>query len=295
MIRCLHCHAETSNGLALCELCTRAVLTYLEFAGVYFRNLARWRPGRAGARPVPGSREPQGEATGVAADRISRALDEAGAEMVAHALQLADDRPGIVIPAPDDEATQFLALVDLLTANLTSMSTLDWIGEFVTSMRHMEARLRRLTEQVVPGWYAGACQTCGLSTYVVPGLTWVTCKHFVTVVGEDGRRHTVDTGCGATTYARDHLDVVLNESRGWVAGPMRLAEALVVLLDTETSPPRLHKRISKWGERGQLEIIRRLDEDGDEVGPKRYRLGDVLDLLQREGQTRTSDVVPESA
>jgi hypothetical protein len=278
VIRCLHCHAETSNGLALCELCTRAVLTYLEFAGIYFRNLARWRPGRAGARPVPGSREPQGEASGVAADRISRALDEAGAEMVAHALQLADDRPHIVIPDPDDEATQFLALVDLLTEHITSMSTLDWIGEFVTSMRHMEARLRRLTEEYVPGWYAGGCRNCGSGTYVVPGLTWVTCR-----------------ACGTTTYARDHLDVVLDESRGWVAGPMRLAEALVALLDTEMSVPRLHKRISKWGERGQLDTIRRLDEDGDEVGPKRYRLGDVLDLLKREGQTRTSDEIPESA
>ena len=274
MIRCLHCHAETSNGLALCELCTRAVLTYLEFAGVYFRNLARWRPGRAGSRPVPGSREPQGEATGVAADRISRALDEAGAELVAHVLQLADDRPCIEIPAPDDEATQFVALVDLLTINLVSMSTLGWIGEFVTSMRQMESRLRRLTETYVPGWYAGGCRACGSGTYVVPGLTWVTCQ-----------------ACGVTTYARDHLDVVLDESRGWVARPMRIAEALVALLDTEQSVPRLHKRISKWGERGQLEIVRRLDEDGDEVGPKCYRLGDVLDLLRREGQTRTSESV----
>lgn len=274
MIRCLHCHAETSNGLALCELCTRAALTYLEFAAVYFRNLARWRPGRAGSRPVPGSREPQGEATGVAADRISRALDEAGAEMVGHALQLADDRPGIVIPAPDDEATQFVALANLLTAHLTSMSTLDWIGEFVTSMRQMEARLRRLTEAYVPGWYAGACRACGSGTYVVPGLTWVTCQ-----------------ACGVTTYARDHLDVVLDESRGWVARPMRIAEALVALLDTEQSVPRLHKRISKWGERGQLEVVRRLDDDGDPTGPKCYRLGEVLDLLQREGQTRTSESV----
>lgn len=269
MIRCLHCHAETSNGLALCELCSRAVLTYLEFAGVYFRNLARWRPGRAGSRPVPGSREPAGTGASAASDRISRALDEAGAEMVAHALQLADDRPHVQIPAPDDEATQFAALVDLLTANLTSMSTLDWIGEFVVSMRQMEARLRRLTETYVPGWYAGGCRACGSGTYVVPGLTWVTCQ-----------------ACGVTTYARDHLDLVLEESRAWVARPRPIAEALVALLDTEQSVPRLYERIHKWGQRGAISTVRALDDDGDPTGPKRYRLGEVLDLLQREGQTR---------
>ena len=274
MIRCLHCHAETSNGLALCELCTRAVLTYLEFAAVYFRNLARWRPGRAGSRPVPGSREPSGSDAGGATDRISRALDEAGAQMVAHALQLAEDRPYVVIPEPDDEATQFLAITNLLTEHITSMSTLDWIGDFVTSMRQMEARLRRLTEEYVPGWYAGGCRNCGAATYVVPGLTWVTCR-----------------ACGVTTYARDHLDVILDEARGWVARPMRLAEAVVALVDTEMSVPRLHKRISKWGERGQMQTVRRLDDEGDPVGPKSYRLGEVLDLLKREGQTRTSDTI----
>ena len=44
MIRCLHCAAETSNGLALCDLCRRAAETCLEFIPIYFGNLARWRP-----------------------------------------------------------------------------------------------------------------------------------------------------------------------------------------------------------------------------------------------------------
>lgn len=290
MIRCEHCNAETTNGLALCELCTRAVLTYLEFAAVYFQNLARWRPGRAGSRPVPSSREPQSPGQGAADDRISRALDEAGAEMVAHALQLADDRPSIEIPAPDDEATQFLSLCNLMTEHLTSMSTLDWVGEFVTSMRQMEARLRHLTETYVPGWYAGSCQRplgfdddgavvrCGARTYVVPGVTWVTCG-----------------ACGTTTYARDHLPLILEESRGWVARPKRLAEAVVALVDGEMSVPRLHERIRKWEQRDKLIADRQLDAEGDPTGPKRYRLGDVLDLVSREGTTRTSLVVAEAS
>jgi hypothetical protein len=56
MIDCKHCGATTSNGLALCELSQMAAAKSLEFLPVYFRNLARWRPGRAGSRPVPGSR-----------------------------------------------------------------------------------------------------------------------------------------------------------------------------------------------------------------------------------------------
>ena len=84
---------------------------------------------------------------------------------------------------------------------------------------------------------------------------------------------------------------------------MRLAEAVVALGDTEQSVPRLHKRISKWGEERKrrvirdgeavtlvtppkIEVYRRRDDDGDEVGPKRFRLGDVLDLLRSEGATR---------
>lgn len=281
MIRCLHCGAETSNGLALCELCRMGAAKVLEFLPVYFRNLARWRPGRAGARPVPGSRIPSSGAT-VANDRVSRALDEAGNALTTWARKLTDDR-GIKPPIADDEAAQMAALCRWFAENLTSIATLDWCGDFICNERHPkgvecdglghhEYRLQCLTLNVAPGWYAGACGNCGAPTHVVPGLTWVTCQM-----------------CGVTTYARDHLDTVLDEARGWVARPMRIAEALVALIDTEQSVPRLHKRISKWGERGQIEALRRLDSDGDEVGPKRFRLGEVLDLLYSEGQTRTSD------
>lgn len=84
---------------------------------------------------------------------------------------------------------------------------------------------------------------------------------------------------------------------------MRLAEAIVALIDTEQSVPRLHKRISKWGETRtrkvkrdgetikitvppRLTSHRKRDTDGDLVGPKRYRLGDVLDLIHAQGETR---------
>lgn len=265
---CLHCQAETTNGLALCDLCQMFASRCLELLPVYFVNLARWRPGRAGSRPVPGSREPSSGAT-AATDRVSVALDEVGNDLTTWARALADDRMSDDLPASNDEAAAVRVACWFLGANLTSVATLEWAGLMVVALADHEERLRNLTEQVAPGWYAGSCSLCQSPTYVVPGLTWVTCR-----------------SCGSTTYARDHLNVVLSEARGWVAAPMRLAEAVVALTDAETSVPRLHKRISKWGERGQIETVRRIDEDGDPVGARRYRLGEVLDRLSSEGATR---------
>ena len=268
---CLHCTAETSNGLALCDLCQMFASRCLELLPVYFVNLARWRPGRAGARPVPGSREPSSGAT-AATDRVSVALDEVGNDLTTWARALADDRMTDDLPASNDEVAAVRVACWFLGANLTSVATLEWAGLLVVGLADAEERLRELTEQVAPGWYAGQCGLCSAATYVVPGLTWVTCR-----------------GCGSTTYARDHLDVVLGEARGWIAAPMRLAEAVVALTDAETSVPRLYERIKKWGQRDRIETVRTIDSDGDPTGPKRHRLGDVLDLLSTEGATRSDE------
>lgn len=266
---CLSCSAETTNGLTLCGACRTKATIDLEYLPVYFRNLDRWRPGRSGARLVPGSREPQGAFTkpDTQGDRISRALNEAGADLTGWARCLADDRAVELPTQSTDEADTIAAVCHLLASHLTSIATLGWGGEFARAVARRERTLRALTETVVPGWYAGACRRCATATYVVPGLTWVTCP-----------------GCGTTTYARDHLDTVLDEAREWVARPMRLAEAGVALVDTEQSVPRLHKRISKWGERGRIPVVRTT-----RYAPKRYRFGDVLDQLRAEGETPLVD------
>lgn len=292
MIRCLHCGAETSNGLALCELCQRAANTYLTFISIYFTNLARWRPGRAGSRQVPGSRVLyDGDSRIGTGDRISDALDDAANTLTTRARMLVDDRPHLArlldrlaAARSAETITEAEAVAWLCRGferHLTSIATLDWCGDFVRELSDHERRLGSLTERFVPGWYAGGCRRvlgfdehgaavrCDTGTYVVPGLTWVTCG-----------------ACGTTTHAADHLETVLAEARTWVAPPKRIAEALVALLDTEESVPRLHKRISKWGERGQIAATRRRDSDGDPTGPKRFQLGEVLDRLTAEGATR---------
>ena len=96
-MKCHHCGARIDNGLALCELCQRHAHLVLEYLPVYFVNLARWRPGRAGSRPVPGSRVLYDGAVRASGDRIQDALDEAGNALVTYARMLDDDR-GIRTP-----------------------------------------------------------------------------------------------------------------------------------------------------------------------------------------------------
>ena len=262
---CLSCFATTSNGLVLCEACRVRVTVHLDFLPAYFANLARWRPGRAGSRPVPGSREPSSGIT-EADDRVSRALDEVGADIAGWARALADDRC-LDLPAQGDEAATFAELCHLLTENLTSIGTLGWAGEFVGAVARNESWLRALTEEVVPGWYAGPCRRCGVSLYVVPELTWVTCPSCSITVN--------------VSKSRDHLDAVLDEARDWVATPKQLAGAIVALVDEETDVESLRKRIAIWGSRDHLAVHRPHD-----YAIKRYRLGDVLDLLARKDATR---------
>lgn len=277
---CLSCHAETSNGLNLCSVCRYRITAVLDFLTIYFRNLSRWRPARADtSRPVPGSRPPAGALTETTTNdgehKIDRALSEVGADLTMWAGKLVYDRPDLQLPDRDHEADTAADTCTLLSANLTTIATLDWAGDFITRAAAHENRLRNLTEQVVPGWYAGLCRRCNAPTHVVPGLTWVKCGT-----------------CGVSTAARDHLETVLEEARDWVAPPRRVAEALVCLLDGEPSVNRLHERIRKWGTRGPdnggVPTTRRVDADGDPIGPKRYRLGDVLDRIFTDTTLPTS-------
>lgn len=259
-MNCLSCSAETTNGLALCERCRVRVAVALEYLPVYFGNLARWRPGRGGSRQAPASREPR-TLGGSGADRVSRALDEAGADLGGWARVLADDRPGHIERVANrilsfEEGRCFRLLCAMFERHLTSVATTPWVGDFVTSVEQWETTLRELTEDVVPGWYGGACKECGAGVWVVPGFTWVTCE-----------------GCGATTAARDRLDILLAESRGWVAPPKPLAEVVVAMTD-EASVEDLRKRIAIWAARERITTVR-----PNEYAVKRHRLGEVLDRL----------------
>jgi hypothetical protein len=213
--------------------------------------------------------------------KVQTALERAMNDLSTWARALADDR-NLDVPSADTEAETATMLCEFLERHLTTIATLEWAGQFLNDMKRHEAALRDLTESVVPGWYAGKCQhitgrtmegdvhVCGTDLFVVPGLTWVTCS-----------------GCGTTSYARDHLDNVIDEAADWIARPKALAETLVALMDTESSVPRLYDRIRKWESLRWLTATRKTDADGDETGPKLYRLGDVFDLATGKSDAPT--------
>ena len=274
MLSCMSCRAETSNGLALCDLCRRKAELALDLLPVYFRNLTRWRPGRAGSRTVPSSREPS-LGPSPRGDRVFRALDDASNDLVTWVRKLANGRPTVAGIHPvepifgdltyADEHEQIRLICWGFTRHQTSIATLDWCGDFVAALARHEATLRILTEDVAPGWYAGGCKTCDAGVYVVPGLTWVTCN-----------------GCGTTTAARDHAEVILQEARGWVAGPKQIAATLVALIDSEPSVEKLHARIRRWSHLGWLDAIQ-----AERYATKCYRLGEVHDLVVGQGSAPT--------
>ena len=272
---CKSCHATTSNGLALCELCQMRLAKNLEFLPVTFANLSRWRPGRAGSRSVPGSREPR--RPGDRSTKIERTLDEAGASITGWARMLVDDRPTAILPSSNDETASVRVACWFLTEHLTTIATLPWCGEIVRDTSVYHDRLFKLTADAVPGWYAGRCRVCEADTYVIPGLTWLTCQQ-----------------CGATSYAGDHLDKILEEARVWLARPKHIAEALVALMDVEQSVPRLYARIRQWASSGDITGVREVrreyvcDPETEAVvladvehGYARYTLGEVHDRLLR--------------
>lgn len=284
---CDGCSASISNGLRLCSRCRARVLVDLEFLPTYYANLTRWKPGRAGAgRSVPGSREPTGAAPragGMGDDRVARALDEAARTVILYADRLHLEK-GVPVCVIDDDPTaeagrvavdRVAASCGMLAAHLTVVAGLEWAGVLCRKVVMVEGRLRKMNEQLVPGWYAGICghridqdTVCTAPSYVVPGLTWITCP-----------------SCGKTSAARDHVETVLSEAQDWIASARQVAAAVVAMTDTETSVPRLYERIRKWCTRGRLTSYRALDDDGDPVGPHRVRLGDVVDLVRHEGET----------
>jgi hypothetical protein len=293
MTNCLHCGATTSNGLALCELSKAAARTYLTEVPVYFRNLARERrPGRPnGTLGASGQwLIKRGEAD---PSVIPPVLAKVINDLTTWARTLTDDR-GIEPPEWADETQMVVVLCVWFDQHLGSIATLEWAGQFVRDMAKHEKALRQVSDDVVPGWYAGACRqpagrdmdgnehTCGADIHVMPGLTWVTCSR-----------------CGATTHAADHLPVILEEARDWRAQPKALAEAIVALVESEESVPRLRERIKKWGQRGRIDSLVRVERThvydlaaqdivvaDVEVKVPRFRLGDVMDRLHAEGQTR---------
>lgn len=274
---CRSCHATTTNGLNACQTCRARLTVDLEFIPIYFRNLARWRPAYAGSRPVPGSRVLWMGNNTPSTDRIGDALDHCHELLTSWATKL-EDKTGLCVLSGDTPAASVVVLCHYLTENVDNLVTFDWVGDVITGTHDTATALLSYTETLIPGWYAGQCAGCTTDTFVVPGLTWVTCR-----------------GCGRTTYARDHLDTILTEAGDWVATPKRLAEAVVALIDTETSVELVRDRIRHWGTRELIATYRAVNDQGTEVGPRKHTLGSVIGRIHADTQARRDKQNPHKA
>lgn len=275
---CLNCSATITNGLTLCALCQTKATTDLQLIPIYHRNLSRWEPGRSGGRQVPTSRPPAGERLD-GGDQVTQALDDASLMLAGLLLALGVSADGLLkVDSEFIHASVTPDIVDMcsfLERNMSKLAALPGAGDAVTAIGKAEARLAALTRRVAPGWYAGACRRCKKATYVIPGLSWLTCG-----------------GCGTTSFARDHLDLIIGEARGWIARPRQLAAAIVALTD-EPSVDQLYESIRNWGKRGHL-----ADHSSHRYSPKTHRLGDVLDRIharKAEEEARAKRKAEEAA
>lgn len=275
MTKCLHCGAETSNGLALCDPCRQTLTVSCVNVAAYFADVDRIRPGqrvkvRSAYRstPPPGSEPPR--------DAIADALDHVATIVYGWCRNLEDDRPGVpTLPASTE------ARCGWLEAHTMSIATLEWAGECVREMLDCERMLRRILDKADTGRYAGICGNemgrteiggevlavyCQRHLYGTVGTDWVTCPE-----------------CGRCWNGEERRSQMRKDASDELA-PVRTIARVVVELTDEPSVERLTRRIEKWVEREQLPDygVRVLDGRPRRV----YRIGDVLRLVAGEVQPR---------
>lgn len=269
---CLHCTAETSNGLALCERCQQTLRQALTNAAAYFTDVDRIRPGqRVKVRSTYKSTPPPGLM--VPRDPIADALDHVATIVFGWARNLEDDRPGIhgTLPITTERRCGWLE------SHVPSIATLEWAGECLREMLDCERMLRRILDRADTGWYAGMCgNEIGRETTEDGEVLPVNCERHL--YGTQGSKWVSCPECGRTWDSGARREVMIEEARDEHAPVSVIANAVVGMIDGEHSVQRLANRIDQWVTREKLTSLGvRVLADGK---PHRvYRLGDVFDLM----------------
>lgn len=301
---CSHCSAKTPDGIVLCERCQTTLRIGLVNVAAYYADLGRVRPGeRVKARSAYRSTPPPDPRPRV--DRIGRALDGTRAMLTGWIRVLIDDRPEQA-PGPSDPPGEYASASSLtgwLEARVSTIVTIEWAGELLADVLYAERRLLKIVEASDTGWSAGVCGAvleeerphdehscacachhgdsacdvpggcgkadtlpaviCDRGLYATTGTTWIRCPD-----------------CGSTYDVAARREQMLAETRDEAAPISTIARALVGWLEAETSVERLTRRIRRWVDRGQLHSAGTRVIAGQVV--KTYRIGEVLDLVQRD-------------
>lgn len=165
------------------------------------------------------------------------------------------------IGAPPEVRAARLGLVAAwLAANVDHLRTLPAACEWEEAISHAVERAMTVCDRPPEQWYAGACSECGRDLYPSVEDQVVVCK------------------CGHTWSVAARRAELLYEVRDVVAP----STAIVRALSTLGTRPITHDLLRKWRHRGLLQV-RRLTKN---PATNWYRVGDVLDLLAREGTRR---------
>lgn len=275
-MNCLHCTAETTNGLALCSRCLNTLSIAFTNTAAYFSDVEKIKPGeRIRSKGVPKSAPPPGfEPERV--DRISHTLDYVTVITVGWARNLLDDRPGIgTMPST------VTGVLGWLESHRGSIATLEWAGEVLREMRQCERMLQRLLDRSDTGRFVGVCSAevgtdtetgevllCDRALYAPESVSWVTCPQ-----------------CGVSWPVAERRRVLAEATRDELAPVRIIARVIVGLMPGETSEEKLTRRIEQWVARDQLRDygVRVLDGKPRRV----YRIGDVLEIVL--GERKPSD------
>ena len=273
---CLHCHAETTNGLALCQRCQQTLTTSLVNVPAYFADVLAIQPGqRVKVRSAYRSAPPPSPEPG--ADRISETCDYVATIVYGWCRNLEDDRPGLTAGLPSSTESR----CGWLESHLSSVLTLEWAGELLREMLDCERRLRRILDRADTGWYAGICGHEIGREETAEGVVPVTCARALYVTGRETWTRCPE--CGRTWDADERRKQMRREAEDRTV-PVRVLARIAVGLTDEPSEAKLIRRIEQWVHRGTLTAAGTKVIDGR--ARRVYRIGDVLALIERE---RTDD------
>lgn len=147
-----------------------------------------------------------------------------------------------------------------LAANVEVLRTLPAAGDWEAAISHAVERAMTVCDRPPEQWYAGACSECGRDLYPSVEDQAVVCE------------------CGHTWSVAARRAELLHEVRNVVAPGPAIARALSTL----GTKPVDSDLLRKWRHRGKLKVQRMTTHPATNW----YRVGDVIDLLAREGKRR---------
>lgn len=283
------CGGTVHDSTPLCPRCA----TTLDVA---LANIAAWWPEletlrnrqsryghTAAGRGTPGRTQPL-----VVDDRFAGRLEDGSRldwetrnTIAAWARTVADERPPVREQTPRDTVA---SVCGWLQSQLRWIAEQAWAATMLDEMLDVERRLRRMVDRPPDRWYAGPCTAgqadiayawlCGEELYVPLGATQTTCRVCGSTYGVAGRRAWL------LAAAEDRWETATTIARAVTALRPRDTVADDDLDD------RLARRIRRWAAKGDLPV-RDVAPTGGKLRP-RYRLGDVLDLLETRGLDTTS-------